>query len=872
MTDPNGTAVDLTNCDREPIHIPGAILPHGAMIVVDPATMTIEQAAGDTTSLIGAGANTLVGDSLSSVFSETQIARLRELLDASGLERPRHLLDPVLRVLPGRPVDASVHRSDGGLVIEIEDADLAHRHSIEPLACVQEMVAGLGDVRDLRAYCQLAAERVRAVAGYDRVMVYRFMEDDSGWVFAEARRDDLGAFLDLHYPASDIPKQARALYLTSWLRLITEVDYEPALLQPAVNPRSGRPLDMSFATLRDVSPIHREYLRNMGVDASMSISIVSEGRLWGLIACHHYTPRRLPRHLRAVCELFGSMFSLQLEVRLRAEQLEARLASRMMLADIMHALAPEEDYAAGLVDRAERLLDYIAAGGLALRVGQSRGGVAISVNSGIATLGEAPTAAQISALTEWLTAHMKDFEGVFTTDRLGDVYPPAKEYADVASGLLAVSVSREPRDFVLWFRPQVVETVTWGGDPRKPVEPGPNGDRLTPRKSFEAWTETVRGRSSPWSASENDAAFDLRVSLLEVVLRRIDAAARERLRALERERLLMAELDHRVKNTLANVQALVSQTSRSATTLLGFTEGLDRRIRSMSRAHGLLTQSRWEGVSIGALVHEELAAYKMHDDNIRIVGPSLMLEPKSALALSLAIHELATNAAKYGALSVEAGRLDIGWKIDASGELELAWQESGGPRVLVPDRRGFGSTLIERALALETGGRSKLSFEPGGVRCSIILPRSAIGGGGPAEGVEPAVETAPAAPHDPVRATRRILVVEDSALVVMTIETVIADLGWAVVGPAMRLEQAVELARTEPFEAALLDVNLHGKMSWDVAAILQDRRIPFSFTTGYDGGTVLPPRFVTVPIVSKPFTAHQIEAALRALVSQGQTQ
>ncbi len=455
-----------------------------------------------------------------------------------------------------------------------------------------------------------------------------------------------------------------------------------------------------------------------------------------------------------------------------------------------------------------------------------------------------------------------------TTDRLGEVYPPAKEYADVASGLLAVSVSREPRDFVLWFRPQVVETVTWGGDPRKPVEPGANGDRLTPRKSFEAWTETVRGRSSPWAPSENDAAFDLRVSLLEVVLRRIDAAARERLRALERERLLMAELDHRVKNTLANVQALVSHTSRSATSLRDFAEGLDRRIRSMSRAQSLLTESRWEGVSIDALVHEELAAYKTHDNNIRIVGPSVILEPKSALALSLAIHELATNAAKYGALSVESGRLDIGWKIGASGELELAWQESGGPRVLVPERRGFGSTLIERVLAMEIGGRSKLSFEPGGVQCSIRLPRSTISSVGPAEAVEPAFETAPAVPRDLEAARQRILVVEDSALVSMVIEDVIADMGWTVVGPATRLEQAVELARTEPFEAALLDVNLAGQMSWEVAAILQDRRIPFSFTTGYDGGTILPARFVTVPIVGKPFTAHQIETALRALVDE----
>ncbi len=863
---PDG-AIDLTNCDREAIHIPGTILPHGAMLAVDPATMRIEQVAGDTIGLLGFDAGALAGRDLSEVFTVAQVERLRELLRGSTLSRPRHMLDPLMRAVTDRPIDASVHLSEDVLVIEVEDADLADRHAVDPLACVQEMIDGLGDTPDLQAYCQLAAERVRSVAGYDRVMVYGFMPDDSGWVYAEARRDDLDPFLDLHYPASDIPKQARALYLTSWLRLITEVDYTPAPLLPALNPRTDRALDMSYATLRDVSPIHREYLRNMGVDASMSISIIFEGRLWGLMACHHYTPRRLPRHLRAVCELFGSMFSLQLEVRLRAEQLEARLLSREAQSTIMKALAQEDDYAVGLVAQQEQLLGYIAAEGLALRVGQSRGGVSIRVNSGITSLGATPNDEQIGALTDWLTRKMEDFEGVYATDRLGEEFPPAKAYAGVASGLLAVSVSREPRDFVLWFRPEVVQTVRWGGDPNKPVEVGPNGIRLTPRKSFDAWAETVRGRATPWSPSENDAAFDLRVSLLEIVLRRIDAAARERLRAWQQEKLLMAELDHRVKNTLANIQAIVSQTSRGATSLSSFTEGLDRRIRSMSRAHSLLTQSRWEGVLLDALIHEELDAYKAEQPNYALKGPELALAPTTALSLSLAIHELTTNAAKYGALSVASGRVQVSWTFNADTGVELLWRESGGPTVTTPKRRGFGSTLIERALAMETGGTSKLAYEPDGLTCAITLPLTAVqrvGAGSIAASgnIEPAEQTAAAA-----SSSRRILVVEDSALVVMVIEDVIVDLGWEVIGPATRLSEALILAREDGIDAALLDVNLGGEMSWDAAAILQDREIPFIFTTGYDGSTVLPERFASQPIVSKPFKSEDIERALHALLS-----
>lgn len=859
--------VDLTNCDREPIHIPGTILPHGAMLVVDPATMTIEQVAGDTSRLLGVDPTNLAGQNLSDVFNEDQVDRLRYLLAVSALSRPRHILDPLMRVVSDRPIDASVHISDDALVIEVEDADLADRHAIDPLACVQDMIDGLSDTPDLQSYCQLAAERVRSVAGYDRVMVYRFMEDDSGWVFAEARRGDVNSFLDLHYPASDIPKQARALYLTSWLRLITEVDYTPAPLLPAANPRSGQPLDMSYATLRDVSPIHREYLRNMGVDASMSISIISEGKLWGLIACHNYSPRRLPRHLRAVCELFGSMFSLQLEVRLRAEQLEARLQSRKALADIMHALTKEDDYGAGLVAQGEHLLDYIAAGGLAMRVGQTRGGVAIRINSGITAIGDTPDDDQIGALTDWLTGQMKDFEGVFTTDRLGEIYPPARAYADIASGLLAVSVSREPRDFILWFRPEVVETVRWGGDPHKPVEMGPNGSRLTPRKSFEEWTETVRGRALSWSRSENDAAADLRVSLLEIVLRRIDAAARERLRALEHEQMLMAELDHRVKNTLAVIQALVWQTSRSASSLAAFTEGLDRRIQSMSRAHSLLTQSRWEGVSIAGLIHEELAPYMVDQRAITMEGDTVLLEPKSALSLSLAIHELATNAVKYGSLSVAGGALAVAWTAAKDGGLDLTWRESGGPEVKKPKRRGFGSTLIERALRMETGGRTELLFEPSGLVCTISLPNSSI--------TKASATTAPSSHkpgNTPMAATeaaetkKRILVVEDSALVVMLIEGVIVDMDWEIVGPASRVAEAVTVAQDSAIDAALLDVNLDGEMSWDVAAILQQRGVPFAFTTGYDSASMIPEGFAEQTIMNKPFSADEIRRTLQKLI------
>jgi light-regulated signal transduction histidine kinase (bacteriophytochrome) len=729
---------------------------------------------------------------------------------------------------------------------------------MDPLLAVHGMLAGLDRAPSVAAICQAATERVRRVTGYDRVMVYRFLEDESGQVIAESKREDLTSFLDLHYPESDIPRQARALYLKSPLRLITQVDYQPAPLVPAENPLTGEPLDMSFATLRDVSPIHREYLRNMGVDASMSVSIILKGRLWGLIACHHGSPLRLPRHLRAVCELFGSMLSLQLDVQVRREQFGDRLKSRDVLQRMMLNLAVEDAYTPGMTQRSSELLDYIQADGLCLF--EDTGGSPVA-------FGHTPAPGDLAALIAWLSGRMDGGDPVFATDRLGEVWPEATAFRDTASGLLAILVSREPRRFILWFRPEIIHTVSWAGDPAKPVNPGPNFTRLSPRASFDSWKQAVRGRSRPWAPSDRDAALDLRVALLEVVLRRIEAAAAERQRAREHERLLIAELDHRVKNTLGVIQSLVVQTSRSATSMTEFVTGLERRIRSMAQSHTLLTRSHWNGVGIQALLREELDQYGLDEAAVTLSGPDLVLTPKAALALSLAIHELATNAAKYGALSTRQGEVTVSWGAAADGGIELFWRECGGPAVAPPLLRGFGSRLIEQALTMETGGRSAIRFLAEGVHCDIVLPASSICGAIPDSATKdpaPAPDAEPPAAPGEVRP--RVLIVEDSYLISLLLEQVLEDQDWELVGPATRVPAALALAQTEQIDAALLDINLDGEMSWPVALALRQRGIPFAFSTGYGSAADLPESLADVLVLKKPFQLTEVEDRLQQML------
>jgi two-component sensor histidine kinase/CheY-like chemotaxis protein len=457
---------------------------------------------------------------------------------------------------------------------------------------------------------------------------------------------------------------------------------------------------------------------------------------------------------------------------------------------------------------------------------------------------------------------------VFSTDRLGEIWPDAADFADVASGILVISVSSEPSDFIIWFRPELVATSSWAGESKKLRQRGPSGDRLSPRKSFDIWKETVRGRCLPWKPADLDAAFDLRVSLLHVVLRRINAAALERKRSAARDQLLMAELDHRVKNTIANIQALVVQTSRSADTLTGFVEDLDGRIQSMAKAHSLLSQSRWEGVSIDKLLGEELNAYASGGSAVVLSGRDVLLTPKSALSLSLAVHELATNAGKYGALSTPGGCVTVNWRMADDGGIELSWIETGGPPVKPPARLGFGSTLIERALAMETGGRAINHYLRTGVVCEVFLPSSSVSHSdalapAPPSG-EPVMREMAA---NQVQEAFRILVVEDSFLLVMALEMVFDDLGWKIIGPATRKADALALMHVESFDAALLDVNLDGEMSWEIAALLKERRIPFVFSTGYDVTSVLPDFLVGSAVIGKPYKSDELEWRLRQVIT-----
>ncbi|WP_236705978.1 SpoIIE family protein phosphatase [Frankia sp. ACN1ag] len=504
---PRPEPVDLTNCDREPIHIPGSVQPHGVLLAVRAdEDLTVVQVSANTAETLGHEAAAAVGRPLRELVGASAAKAVRDVVRTAFDLREASPLD--LAVGDGhdlRRYDALLHRVGEQVVIELQPARSARPLSYSgTYARTRQSVLRLNGSRSLADLFDVVVEEVRRLTGFDRVMVYRFDAEWNGEVVAEAKLDRLNSFRGLHYPATDIPAQARALYERSWLRLIPDVDYRPVPLVPAVNAVTGGPLDLSDAWLRSVSPIHIEYLKNMGVTASMSISLLRDGRLWGLIACHHYSGPHEPGYeICAAAEFLGHLFSLRLVSRENEQTLEATLATREALDRL---LAEAQGDGASLVE-------VLTAGGPNLADLISCGGVAVAIDGEYRTFGAVPPRAALRAAFDALAT-----EGaILACDALPRDAPHLAEHRDVACGILAFRLSGD--EGVAWFRPETVRTVDWGGDPRNKELTAQEGAgvRLSPRRSFDRWREVVRGRARPWSAHDLAIAAELRQHLLRLV-------------------------------------------------------------------------------------------------------------------------------------------------------------------------------------------------------------------------------------------------------------------------------------------------------------------------------------------------------------------
>lgn len=513
--------VDLTNCDREPIHIPGSIQSHGFLLVLQMQSegrFTVVTASRNAADFLGLPLERILHVELSTLVEQELVQALESGLLSEGDARDFVRFIGTARFPreagsgPQREFQIVGHRVSGLFVLEFEHTEQTVSQ-VELNSVVTNFVSEIEELEDPIALCEAVTRQIRAITGFDRIMLYRFDEEGHGTVLAEDRNDRLPSYLHLHFPASDIPQQARALYVLNRLRIIPDVDYEPSPLVSIAEFKDAPPLDLSLSILRSVSPIHREYMRNMGTISSMSVSLVVEGKLWGLISGHHSEPLTVPYLVRSACDVLARITTSQLQALQRSVEMAHAIRLKSVHGQLLTFMAGGENYIDGLARHPNELLSVTGAAGAAIVVGER-----------CILLGETPELADVVRFAKWLTKRAGR-DDIFVTDQLEKEYDEAEPMRARGSGVLAISLSQVHRMQILWFRPEVIETVHWAGEPAKGDEVVDGVRMIHPRNSFASWKQIVRGKSAPWKPVEVESAREFRSIVLEIVLKRAEELA-----------------------------------------------------------------------------------------------------------------------------------------------------------------------------------------------------------------------------------------------------------------------------------------------------------------------------------------------------------
>lgn len=695
--------LNLTSCDLEPIHIPGSIQPYGVMLIADPDSGEIVGYAGNT----AAG---LLGSRLEEVIGIGRAA-IGEHLPRSGI----HIVGEV--TFGGTTMDAVAYASGDHLVVELTSKDEA-RINAAFLGQLDALGARLERAASLEDLANEAASIFQRLTGYSRVMVYRFVDEDAGVVVGEAISDDSPSFMRHHFPASDIPRQARALYVRNKVRVIADVHYEPA---PVVSASSElKAIDMSDSTLRSVSPVHIQYLKNMGVAASASMSIVKDGVLWGLIACHHHSPRALSLDTRLACQAMAASLARVIKGREEADHYRERIRLRGL-----------EDGILGRLGEGGSLSEFFDRSGKELAEMLRADGFAAVQGDDLFQAGRCPDPIDIRAIAEYV--RVPALMRPMATRELSRQFPPAENFRESASGLLAVTMSTEVPTILMWFRAEELQTVKWAGNPHKDVPHEP-GAVLTPRASFEDWSERVRGRSSDWRLAETESAARMVRLMLESrnntrvrqLNREMTTTLRENESLIAQKDFLLREVNHRVQNSLSLVAAFLKLQARSADgPTRAALEEAESRLVAVSLAHRRLYQD--DSVEIidlsrylDELVHELLRAMDGGwKSRIRLDLAPVLISTDRAITVGLIVNELLTNVTKY-AYGGEPGPVTV--KVDQyRNMLRVSVSDAGKGIGKEVTGTGFGTRMLG-VLVQQLQGH--LEYEDGspGTRVLVTAP------------------------------------------------------------------------------------------------------------------------------------------------------
>lgn len=850
--DPTDRTVDLTNCDQEPIHIPGSIQPHGVLLGIKESSRVIELVSNNIFDFFGCSAESILQKDLSILLDEPS---LKNIFDCLGNVSEPHLCGPLeIEHKSGgytRRMQGILHRSSGLLILELEDQGSCSQGIFDNYHLrLRQTISTMREMDSMDDMCQRAAQEVKHLTGFDRVMLYRFDSEWNGQVVAEAREARLEPFLGLHYPASDIPEQARRLYTINRLRLIANRDYIPAPLIAHSQTGVQDPVDLSHSVLRSVSPIHLQYLRNMGVEASMSVSLVQDGKLWGLIACHHYAPKHVSYDVRLACESLAQILSWQIASRDRSDHNSQRAAAAQFMSDILTSAAAAPSLIEGLLKRSQDLLQLVQAQG-----------VAIKYRNEIATAGLAPGRADVAELVAWLQT--QDKKDVYVTHKLSKDFPGAARFAGTASGIIVIQLHSGQDDCIIWFRPEQVSIVNWAGNPGKVRDPETN--RLTPRGSFALWQETVNGQSQHWLDWQVEAATRFLYLLVASIVRKaeeIENLNRELQYANQAKDEFLAMVSHELRTPLNSMigwmqmirggllheseyQDAYQTIERNAYDQLQLIEDLI----DISRIVSGKMQIHAEVIDVNRVLQNAISSVKPALQSKGIQLNNNLTQPVMVYAdpdrLQQVFWNLLNNAVKF---TPKQGRIDLEFAQEDS-NVRISIQDSGqgiepdllpfifdrfrqGDNSMARKHLGLGLGLaICRHLIELHGGRIRAhsTGKNQGARFEIELPVAPLH-----QAVQGLRETA----NDffrlecpPVLQNKRILIVDDEPASRKVLALVFTRLGLTV-ELAESGEAALQILTSKSFDFIVSDIGMPAMDGFQFAEILRSR--------GRTGGGLIP--------------------------------
>ncbi len=832
----------IENCASEPIHIPGSVQPFGALLGVSRETGDIEYASENIELILGQTADQLLGTSFKKQLGRDLWHDIKNALAEGGLDMRSISLGE--HEISGRRVECRVCESGPFLVVEFETSKAKDLAATSNLATISRLMLRMQSCKTKAELFELVVGLLRHLTGYDRVSLHKFDRDWNGEVLAEAKRAALDTWVGLHFPAQDYPRQAREIMQRIPFRFIQDVDQTPVKI--CAKDAAAQPLDISLAACRGVSPIHMQYLRNMGIAASLTLSVVVEDRLWGLITFHSHAPYVPSPELRDILTNFLPLFTTKLQTLEQAEHIAA--------IDRINALS---ESTASRVNTVSDLQDALENIGPTVVEVLDAAGVAVMLGSQSNCVGVVPDQEVLEVLR---IRREEEDEDIIAIEDLLQQYPQFADQLNGSAGVLIAKVDNHRS--MLVFRRDVSQTLSWAGNPEKTIEKHNGNLRLQPRGSFSAFLETVSGRSRKWT--DEDIYFMRRfLPVISTAERKVVMMILQR-----QQKLMISELSHRVRNILALVRSVSRQAQRSFGSLQSYSRALEERIQSLANAHDLTSHSMDMAVSLRALILRELEPYtEVGKERILVDGTNGFLRPDTAPVFSLVIHELATNCVKYGALSGEKGRLEIAMHKSDQG-LTIEWREIDGPPVKEPEEKGFGSALIEQAMAHELDGTSELLFHPDGVRAEIFLPAKQLQTGPSRQGhnSKAAFATMESVPFRAKDVSGTVMLLEDNYVIAKDTADIMRTLGFDQVDILANADEALDyLEGTTPL-FAILDVNLgRNRTSEEVAVLLQSRGVPFLFSTGFGEVRMVHQNLSEVPVVKKPLIVMELEHELHQL-------